>query len=88
MCPHCQARERAAWVDARIQELLPCGYFHIVFTVAPELRTFAFAFAFAFPDVLLGALMRAASDAIDLAFSSVYELLGSRSKHRRAMRTK
>ena len=60
-CPHCQARERAAWVEARTQELLPCGYFHAVLTLPPELR----AAAAACPSVVLGALMRAASDAID-----------------------
>ena len=60
-CPHCQARERAAWVEARTAELLPCGYFHAVLTLPPELR----AAAAAFPAVVLGALMRAASDAID-----------------------
>lgn len=61
-CPHCQARERAAWVEARTQELLPCGYFHIVMTMASEVR----ALASAFPAVVLGALMRAASDAVEL----------------------
>lgn len=60
-CPHCQARERAAWVEARTSELLPCGYFHVVLTLPPELR----GAAAAFPAVVLGALMRAASDAID-----------------------
>jgi hypothetical protein len=60
-CPHCQARERAAWVEARTAELLPCGYFHAVLTLPPELR----AAAAAFPTAVLGALMRAASDAID-----------------------
>lgn len=60
-CPHCQARERAAWVEARTSELLPCGYFHAVLTLPPELR----GAAAAFPTVVLGALMRAASDAID-----------------------
>lgn len=60
-CPHCQARERAAWVEARTAELLPCAYFHAVLTLPPELR----AAAAACPTAVLGALMRAASDAID-----------------------
>jgi hypothetical protein len=59
-CPHCQARERAAWVEARTEELLPCGYFHVVLTLPPELRLLAAAF----PTVVLGAMMRAASDVI------------------------
>jgi len=59
-CPHCQARERAVWVEARTEELLPCGYFHVVLTLPPELRPMATAF----PTVVLGAMMRAASDVI------------------------
>lgn len=59
-CPHCQGRERAEWVEARTEELLPCGYFHAVLTLPPELR----GLAAAFPAVVLGALLRAASDAI------------------------
>lgn len=60
-CPHCQGRVRAAWVEARTDELLPVGYFHVVMTLPPELR----ALAKACPVVVLGALMQSASDAID-----------------------
>lgn len=60
-CPHCQARERAQWVEDRVAEMLPCSYFHLVMTLPPGLR----ALAWAFPAVVLDALMRAASDAID-----------------------
>jgi hypothetical protein len=60
-CPHCQGLERAAWVAARTKELLPCRYFHVVITLPPLLR----AMAQAHPAVVLGYLMRAASDAIE-----------------------
>jgi len=60
-CPHCQSRERIAWVEARTQELLPCGYFHAVLTLPSELR----AAAHAFRRIVLGALLRAATDVID-----------------------
>jgi hypothetical protein len=60
-CPHCQGRARAEWVDERMEELLPCGYFHVVLTLPPILRDLAMAF----PRVVLGALMSAAGDAID-----------------------
>lgn len=60
-CPHCQGRARADWVDERMAELLPCGYFHVVLTLPPVLR----GLAMAFPRVVLGALMTAAGDAID-----------------------
>lgn len=35
-CPACQGSARAAWLEARMAELLPVSYFHVVFTV-PEL---------------------------------------------------
>ena len=60
-CPHCQGRARADWVDERMAELLPCGYFHVVLTLPPVLR----GLAMAFPRIVLGALMMAAGDAID-----------------------
>ena len=60
-CPHCQGRARADWVDDRMAELLPCGYFHVVLTLPPILR----ALAMAFPRIVLGALMTAAGEAID-----------------------
>jgi hypothetical protein len=37
-CPKCQASERAAWVDARLERLLPVEYFHVVFTLPEELQ--------------------------------------------------
>jgi hypothetical protein len=35
-CPKCQATKRAAWLEARLERLLPVPYFHVVFTV-PDL---------------------------------------------------
>jgi len=32
-CPKCQGTARAAWVAKRTSELLPVGYFHVVFTL-------------------------------------------------------
>jgi hypothetical protein len=37
-CPKCQAMTREEWLDKRKEELLPCGYFHLVFTVPHELN--------------------------------------------------
>ena len=34
-CPKCQSLQQARWVEARKAELLPVGYFHVVFTI-PE----------------------------------------------------
>jgi hypothetical protein len=40
-CPKCQTRAREQWISAREQELLPCRYFHVVFTVPHELNVLA-----------------------------------------------
>ncbi len=32
-CPKCQTMTKEQWVEKRRKELLPCGYFHMVFTV-------------------------------------------------------
>lgn len=41
-CPKCQSRERAQWFEARMAELLPVEYFHVVFTLPHELARIAF----------------------------------------------
>jgi hypothetical protein len=40
-CPQCQTAARAQWVDNRLQEILPVGYFHVVFTIPQQLYPFA-----------------------------------------------
>jgi len=42
-CPLCQGAARALWVKNRLEELLPCPYFHVVFTVPHELNGIALA---------------------------------------------
>lgn len=37
-CPKCQTMTKEEWLDKRKQELLPCGYFHMVFTVPHDLN--------------------------------------------------
>ena len=37
-CPKCQAMTKAEWLEKRKQELLPCGYFHMVFTIPHTLN--------------------------------------------------
>ena len=37
-CPKCGFTARAQWIEKRCDELLPCEYFHAVFTVPSELR--------------------------------------------------
>ncbi len=40
-CPKCQGAARAAWIQAREQEVLDVEYFHVVFTVPHELAPLA-----------------------------------------------
>jgi len=37
-CPKCQSMEKAEWLKARTEELLPVDYFHIVFTIPKTLN--------------------------------------------------
>lgn len=38
-CPHCGAKEKEAWIEARISELLPVQYYHMVFTLPHQLNS-------------------------------------------------
>lgn len=37
-CPKCQSLQTTAWLEARVRDLLPVQYFHVVFTIPAELR--------------------------------------------------
>jgi len=37
-CPKCQTMAKEEWLDKRKEELLPCGYFHMVFTLSHSLN--------------------------------------------------
>lgn len=37
-CPKCQAAKRAAWLETRLERLLPVEYFHVVFTLPAALN--------------------------------------------------
>lgn len=40
-CPKCQGHKREAWIQKREEELLPCTYYHVVFTLPEELNPLA-----------------------------------------------
>jgi hypothetical protein len=40
-CPACQAQARMAWVERRLEQMLPVPYFHLVFTLPEQLRDIA-----------------------------------------------
>src|SRR5216683_6742523 len=41
-CPKCQGLARAEWLAAREADLLPVGYFHLVFTLPAEIARIAY----------------------------------------------
>jgi hypothetical protein len=57
-CPKCQGAAAREWLAAREAELLPVGYFHVVFTVPTEIADIAFQNKAAVYDLLF----RAASE--------------------------
>lgn len=40
-CPKCQGHKRVEWIEKREQDLLPCSYYHVVFTLPQELNALA-----------------------------------------------
>jgi hypothetical protein len=37
-CPSCQQKDKLQWLDKRMSELLPLGYYHLVFTIPQQLN--------------------------------------------------
>lgn len=42
-CPVCQQKDKLQWLDKRMDELLPVGYYHIVFTIPHQLNSLCLA---------------------------------------------
>ena len=59
-CPKCQALAKAEWLEARMAELLPTPYYHVVFTLPEEVA----ALAFQNKRLVYTILFRAASDTL------------------------
>lgn len=59
-CPKCQTAERNRWVTQRQAEILPVGYFHVVFTLPHEFS----ALALQNKKLLYGLLFRASAETL------------------------
>jgi hypothetical protein len=59
-CPKCQSLARARWLEDRQAELLPVGYFHLVFTLPQEIA----AIAYQNKDVVYDILFRATAETL------------------------
>jgi hypothetical protein len=72
-CPKCQGAAARTWLDAREADLLPVGYFHVVFTLPAEIGEIAFHNKAPVYDLLF----RAASETM-LAIAADPKHLGAR----------
>jgi putative transposase/transposase-like zinc-binding protein len=59
-CPKCQSLAKAQWLEKQTAELLPVGYFHVVFTLPHELNRLILANN----KIVLGLLFKAASETL------------------------
>jgi Putative transposase/Transposase zinc-binding domain len=59
-CPKCQSLARAAWVEKRIDEVLPTHYFHVVFSVPEQIASIAYQNK----KVVYGILFRATAETL------------------------
>ncbi|ACU07655.1 transposase [Flavobacteriaceae bacterium 3519-10] len=55
-CPQCQGHKKEEWIQKREQDLLPCTYYHVVFTLPEELN----GLAISQPQLIYKALFEAA----------------------------
>lgn len=61
-CPKCQALTQAAWIDRRMERVLPTHYFHVVFTLPHELGALALRNRQVIFDMLFSAASRTLLD--------------------------
>lgn len=71
-CPKCQSTNRERWIHARTQDLLPCTYFHVVFTLPEQINPFCLQY----PGGVYDILFTASKDTVE-AFSKDPKYLGA-----------
>lgn len=54
-CPKCQSTNKEKWIDARVKDLLPTTYFHVVFTMPHELNTYCINYSKEMYNILFAA---------------------------------
>jgi hypothetical protein len=59
-CPKCQSLAKAKWLEKQTSELLPVGYFHLVFALPHEFNRLILAHK----KILLSVLFRAVSETL------------------------
>jgi hypothetical protein len=77
-CPKCQSLAKAKWLEKQTSELLPVGYFHLVFTLPHGLNRLIFANK----KIVLSFLFKAVSETL-LEFGR--RRLGGTTRHHRRL---
>lgn len=70
-CPKCQNTAKEKWIMAREADLLPCRYFHVVFTLPQELH----AYCLSYPKAVYDLLFEASKETL-MAFGDAPRFLG------------
>lgn len=71
-CPKCQTTNKEKWIEARVQDLLPTTYFHVVFTMPHQLNTYCMQY----PKEMYNILFAASKQTIE-AFGNDAKHLGA-----------
>jgi len=71
-CPKCQNTNRERWILARKEDLIPCRYFHVVFTLPHEINSFCLKY----PKELYNILFKASKETL-FAFAKDPKHLGA-----------
>jgi hypothetical protein len=71
-CPKCQTTNRERWILARKEDLLDCTYFHVVFTIPQEIKSFCLTY----PKELYNILFEASKETL-FAFGNDKNHLGA-----------
>jgi hypothetical protein len=88
-CPKCQGTQALAWIEERKAELLPVGYFHVVFTLPSRIADIAYQNKAVIYDLLFKAsaqtMLTIAGDpkrlGVRIGFTSVLHTWGSAMTH-------
>lgn len=72
-CPKCQTTNRERWIVARKKDLLPCTYFHVVFTLPQEVNQYCLKY----PKELYNMLFQISKDTL-FAFGNDSKHLGAK----------
>ena len=88
-CPKCQGAQARDWMEARVADLLPVPYFHVVFTLPAEIADIAYTNKAVIYDLLFKAssetMLKIAADprhlGAKIGFTSVLHTWGSAMTH-------